>query len=84
MKKDTYLTADLALVACLLIRGCEISFVHCASKNKVLFELKKTPQLEDVVSAYFNYACQVDALSYFNRLKSLKSQIYSKLIANSQ
>lgn len=82
MKDSTYITTDLPLVACLLLRGCVLTNLRKGANRQAVFELEYSDELQRVVAEYFNFNCNVDAQSFLNRLKALKSQISSNFISH--
>ena len=75
---DKYFTnSDIGLAAGLIEYGFElISIDKAETKAKFIFKGKK--DIGATINDYWNGKISVNALSYFNTLKRLKSQIYSK------
>lgn len=75
-----YYSNDLGLVAYLTCdQRYELESLDKAIINRVVFILRRNGRdIESDVNDYWNGDTSVDAQKYFNQLKSLKSQIYSK------
>ena len=71
----TYNT-DLGLSAALISKGFELASLD-TSNPKARFIFKVDESLNLAIHNYWNGKLDVDALTYFNVLKRLKSQIYS-------
>ena len=77
-ESDKYFTySDMGLAAGLIEHGFELVSIDKAElKAKFIFKGKKG--ISQAIDNYWNGKAQVNALGYFNTLKRLKSQIYSK------
>jgi len=75
---EVYKTADLALVAVLLLfipdslEACDRSNPH-----KVLFAFRKSNQLDELVDKYWKRELMVEPQAFFNQLKLAKVRIYA-------
>lgn len=67
-----YKTCDLYLAALFASSGCTIKSTE-RDGRKVYFHLENTDVLEKLKAAYFLRNCPVDALTYADNIKSLKS-----------
>lgn len=70
--KDGYKTCDLYLAAFFATAGCPIKNTTRDSK-KVYFFFESNEIIETLKSSYFLRQAKVDALSYADNIKSLKS-----------
>ena len=70
--KDVYKTCDLYLAAFFATSGCPIKSTTRDSK-KVYFFFENTEIIERLKGSYFLRQGKVDALSYADNVKSLKS-----------
>lgn len=68
---------DIGLVGYLLCQNFELVGLDKAIKNKVLFRIKKTSEIDTEIKKYWDFKSSVDAQSYFNQIKRLKNQIFS-------
>ncbi len=75
---EFYKTADLALVAVLLLFIPD-SLEVCDRTNphKVLFVFKKSDELDELVSKYWKRELKVEPQAFFNQLKLAKVRIYA-------
>lgn len=76
--KDGYKTCDLYLAALFATSGCKIKNTNVEQK-KVYFCFEQTEIIEKLKSSYFLRQCPVDALTYADNIKSLKSLCVSIL-----
>lgn len=76
---QSYACRDLGLTAALLcLPDNELVDIDLSDWPKATFELSWHRQLEKQVQGYWASKLQVDAHTYFNQLKRLKAQLYSK------
>ena len=68
---------DIGLCGYLLCQNYELVGLDKAVKNKVLFILKKSDDIDAEIKKYWDFKSSVDAQSYFNQIKRLKNQIFS-------
>ena len=68
---------DLSLAVTLLTLGYPILRIEKVTLNKVQFIFKKSPELENLIEAYWNNTLKVSPLEFFNNLKNTKSRIYT-------
>jgi hypothetical protein len=73
---DYFTTSDLGLVSSLIASGYRVSRIDRSRSNRAVFLIKRNNKLNDLVSAYFNHQLKVDALTFFNSMKELKTRIY--------
>jgi hypothetical protein len=78
--KDGYKTCDLYLAALFATSGCKIKNTVIDQK-KVYFYFEHSTIIEKLKSSYFLRQCPVDALTYADNIKSLKSLCASILIS---
>ena len=73
-KSGTYNSCDLYLAAFLLSSGCRMSSSERDPKTKrVYFVFEKNPMINELKVSYFARQAKVDALSFADNIKSLKS-----------
>lgn len=75
--KDYYKTTDLALATAISL-WYPIEAIDRTNPNKAEFLFKREEGLDEVVEAFWKRALKVDALSYFNQLKVVKSRLYEE------
>jgi len=69
-----YSTCDLYLAAFFISAGCEMTKSIRDQKNKrVYFIFDMNPTLKDLKLNYFSRKAKIDALTYADNVKSLKS-----------
>ncbi len=69
-----YQTCDLYLAAFFLAAGCKQEKSVRDKKNKrVYFHFENNPLIEDLRTKYYSRQAKVDALTYSDNVKSLKS-----------
>lgn len=78
--KDGYKTCDLYLAALFASSGCKIKST-ARDQRKVYFYFENTDVVEKLKAAYFLRQCPVDALTYADNVKSLKS-LCASIIGN--
>ena len=77
-KSEFYKTADLALVAViLLLIPDSLEVLDRTNQRKVLFVFKKTDELIDLVDKYWKRELTVEPQSFFGQLKIAKVRIYA-------
>lgn len=79
MDNQFYKTADLALVAVLLLFIPDsLEVVDRGNPYKVLFCFGKSPELDSLVKRYWSRELQVEPQAFFNQLKQVKVRIYAE------
>ena len=79
MDNQFYKTADLALVAVLLLFIPDsLKVVDRGNPHKVLFCFGKSPDLDSLVKRYWSRELQVEPQAFFNELKQVKVRIYAE------
>ena len=79
MENNYYKTADLALVAALLLFIPDsLEVVDRGNPHKVLFCFGKSPDLDSLVKRYWSRELQVEPQAFFNELKQVKVRIYAE------
>lgn len=74
-RKAFYTTLDSYQAGFLKLRGHTPDLIQ--ERNKIVFAFKSTPKLRDDLSDYYAGAT-VEALSFSNAIKQLKSEIFSR------
>ena len=79
MDNQFYKTADLALVAVLLLFIPDsLEVVDRGNPYKVLFCFGKSPELDSLVKRYWRRELQVEPQAFFNQIKQVKVRIYAE------
>ena len=79
MENNYYKTADLALVAVLLLFIPDsLEVVDRGNPHKVLFCFGKGPDLDSLVKRYWSRELQVEPQAFFNEVKQVKVRIYAE------
>jgi len=79
MDNQFYKTADLALVAVLLLFIPDsLEVVDRGNPHKVLFCFGKSSDLDSLVKRYWSRELQVEPQAFFNELKQVKVRIYAE------
>jgi hypothetical protein len=69
-----YRTCDLYLAAFYISAGCEMKeSVRDHKKGRVYFVFEKNPIIKDLKLSYFSRKAKIDALTFADNVKSLKS-----------
>ena len=75
--EEFYKTADLALVAVLLLfMPDSLEICDRANPRKVFFAFRRSSHLDDLVSKYWKRELTVEPQDFFNQLKLAKVRIY--------
>ncbi len=70
-------STDLAISAYLAL-NFELIDLSRVEGNRFEFRFKKSDELENAVNAYFNRSASVNPSDYFQKIKFLKSLLYSR------
>lgn len=77
-ESEFYKTADLALVAViLLLTPDSLEVLDRTNRQKVLFVFRKTNELMDVVDRYWKRELTIEPQAFFQQLKIAKVRIYA-------
>ncbi len=74
--KKLFKTSDLALAAVINLHY-PIKTINKDNPKKVYFIFEKSKNLDLVIEKFWGRELKVDALLYFNSLKTLKTRIYN-------
>jgi len=78
LKQDDYFkTADLALAAAINL-FIPLEAVDKVNPNKALFIFLQTQQTLEIIESFWKRQLQVEPLSYFNSLRTLKARLYER------
>ena len=75
--KDHYGTSDMGLGIALQCRGYILTEIEQSSSKRVTFKFKVTNGIYEAIQAYWNGKLSVDAKTYWNESKNLKTRLYS-------
>ena len=79
-----YQTCDLYLAAFFLSAGCKmIKSQRDARTRRVYFVFEKTSIIQDLKLSYFSREGKIDALTYADNVKSLKSLCHNMMYSGS-
>jgi hypothetical protein len=70
-------TTDLALCATLCCLGYEIKEIDNTDPRRVNFTILADEKIDDLIRKFHAHELKVDALSFFNYLKEVKTRIYN-------
>lgn len=70
-------STDLAISAYLAL-NFELVDLNRVEGNRFEFRFKKSTELEEAVNAYFNKSATVNPADYFQKIKFIKSLLYSR------
>ena len=76
-KNNYFKTSDLALAAAINLSQ-PLESLDRSNPHKVLFIFPNNKQTEDIVDSYWKRQLQVEPLSFFNSLRTLKARLYEK------
>jgi uncharacterized protein YfiM (DUF2279 family) len=80
---ENFSTCDLYLSAFLLSAGCRMSSSsRLATTKRVYFFFEKSPMIMELKMKYFSREAAVDALTYADNIKSLKSLCHNIINVN--
>lgn len=71
-----YETSDLGLAAALLSSGIVLDGMDFSNPRRVLFLFREAPSIQTTIQSYWSNQLTVDALTYFENTKLLKSRVY--------
>lgn len=74
---DNYTNSDLGCTTALVTCGFQIKSLDKSNPNRVVFIFSKTDELIKCADTYWNSLLKVDAKSFFENQKWLKSRIYN-------
>jgi hypothetical protein len=74
---ELYASSDLSLISALYLYGYEIDSIDKENPRKAVFCVKRDERLNEVLQAYFSNSLKVNALTYFNAIKAVKSRLYN-------
>jgi hypothetical protein len=78
--KTGYQTCDLYLAAFFLSAGCKmVNHERDSKTRRVYFAFEKNPIVEDLKVNYFSRKAKIDALTFADNIKSLKSLCHNLL-----
>ncbi len=77
LNKNSFLTFDLGLVAALISTGFQLQDLNKSNSKKVQFVFTESDDIKQAAEDYFSCNFQVDAQTYWNSVKALKSRMYS-------
>lgn len=74
---DKFSTYDLGASAALTAIGYPLLGIKKGAGSKSLFLFEHSDELVEAAQRYWRQALNIDALTYFNSIKTLKNQLYS-------
>ncbi|MEI7741482.1 MAG: DUF5659 domain-containing protein [bacterium] len=72
-----YSTIEMSLAAALLARGIELHSMVPISPGRFSFVFDDNGTLETLSKMYWSHHLEVDALAFFESMKTLKSRVHS-------
>jgi len=80
LKTNKYFeTNSLALASAIALFSPIVAIRKDSKKNNCIFSFEKTPEIEKIITNYWNKKLLVDALEYFEKIKILKARIYETI-----
>ena len=76
--ENYYETNDLALAAALIEQGITYKELDKSDRRRVVFIFANSSKLQILIDDYWLDSLKVNPKSYFDTLKHLKTQIYSR------
>ena len=76
-KENILKSSDIAVCAAACCHGYRIEKIERETTGKAFFSIKQDERLSNLIKQYFTNELKVDALTYFNYLKEIKTQIYN-------
>ncbi len=77
MAKEYFKSSDISLISAACCYGYRIERMERLSSGKAIFFIEKDEKVDELVQKFFQHKLKVDALSFFNFLKEIKTQIYN-------
>jgi hypothetical protein len=77
--ENYFYSTDLGITATLISIGFELVSLDTANSQKVVFIIKKQPNIDELINEYFSNQLMVPARSFFENVKMLKNRIYNSL-----
>ena len=75
--KKPYTTSDLGCITALVSSGLHIQSLDKSNPKRVVFVFDHSMKLLELVDSYWNGSLNVDAKTFFETQKWLKSRIYN-------
>lgn len=76
-ENEFYRTTDLSLSTALCVCGYQIEVMDRSDPSRVVFIFRRNEFLDDVVRLFLAHELKVDAGTYFNALKNIKTRLYN-------
>lgn len=76
-EKLLFRSSDISLCSALCCFGYTIDKIERQDNGRAIFLMKKDEKIDGLIKQYFDHELKVDALSFFNYLKEIKTQIYN-------
>lgn len=76
MNYEHYETSDLGLAAALVCLDFKLIELNVSNPRRVLFYFSGDENINGVQDRFWNHQIEVDAQSYFQAIKMLKSRLY--------
>lgn len=76
--RQTYSTYDLGCAAALITAGIDLIELDRTDIKRVGFTFDYSYELKSVLNSFWGYELQVDARTYFDNTKNLKTRIFSE------
>ena len=73
-----YQTSDLGLAAALLSRAARLEAINREDPRRAVFVFALKPSDQTVLDDFWNGRLLVDARTYFDSIKTIKSRLYSR------
>ncbi len=73
---ELYKTSDIAIASALYCLGYAIDTVD-KSEPKAVFIFERDKPLDEITAAFWSRKLELDALTYFNAIKQVKSRLYN-------
>jgi len=77
--ENYFYSTDLGITATLISIGYELVSLDTENSQKVVFIIKKQPNIDERINEYFSNQLMVPARSFFENVKMLKNRIYNSL-----
>lgn len=75
--KNVFSSSDLGCVCSLITLRHKLLHIDKTHSTRALFLFENTEKVVESAQMYWRGELQVDALTYFNTIKTVKSQLYS-------
>lgn len=82
MNNNTYKTTDMNLAVVISLNFPIKELLNIAGRGVFIFD--NTPELKEMIEAFYNHGLSVDPLVLFDAQKTIKNRLYSQIKGGEQ